>query len=281
MKPAPFAYLRPDSLEAALEALDEHGADAAILAGGQSLMPELATRVRAPKVLVDVNRIGAAHAMISADSESLTIGANARHRDVVGDATVARTVPMLAHAGTLIGNVAIRNRGTFGGSIAHADPSAEWPLCLLALDGRITVASTSATRSIAAETFFTGRNATSRGADEMVVSATVPIPDFAFFDEIALRPTAPAIASLSLSRARDGTIRTALGAVADRPILIAATALAALAPDPDWRAVRAVAEAEIGDLFPVSDRTYRLHLVMTLLGRAARALRKVSDPDQS
>ncbi|MEW5420363.1 xanthine dehydrogenase family protein subunit M [Amorphus sp. 3PC139-8] len=280
MKPAPFDYVRPEGLEESLEVLAAHGADATVLAGGQSLMPLLATRAHRPRVLVDINRIGAAHGAIETDGDALTMGALVRHRDVIVDANVVRNIPMLAEAGRLIGNVAIRNRGTVGGSIAFADPAAEWPLCFVALGGSVRLASKKGERTVPAAEFFRGSHRSVRRSDELVVAARFPVPRFAYFDEISLRPTAPAFASLALAQDRDGTLRVALGAVADRPITIEATAVAALGTNPDWGEVRAIAGQELGDRLPADERSYRLHLVMTLLGRAARAYAKASDRDR-
>ncbi|WP_018699299.1 FAD binding domain-containing protein [Amorphus coralli] len=271
MKPALFDYVRPDSLQEALEVLARYGGEAEVIAGGQSLMPLLASRVRTPRVLIDIARIGAQYATIHDEEGHLSIGALARHADVIVDRSVVSALPMLTHAGRSIGNRAIRNRGTFGGSLAFADPVAEWPLCLVALGGTVELASTSRLRRVAAEDFLHGAFQTDCRPDELIIRAVSPLPRFAHFDEISARPTAPALASVAVASAGQGQFRVALGAVADRPILLEHAALAAFMPNPDWRAVRSLLEDEVGDRLPTSERSYRLHLALALLRRAARA----------
>ena len=139
MKPPPFDYVVPASIEAAVAALAQAGPDAKILAGGQSLVPLMALRMARPALLLDVNGL-AALAHMRVEGDLLVIGATTRQRAVERDAGLARRCPVLGDAVPMIGHVAIRNRGTVGGSVAHADPAAEWPALLLALDGEVRVA---------------------------------------------------------------------------------------------------------------------------------------------
>ena len=173
MKPPRFHYERAESLEAALRLLAEHGEDARILAGGQSLMPTLAMRLSQPKVLIDINRIGALKGIERRDG-MVRIGALARHVEVMQSPIVATDLPLIAEAMPHVAHVAVRNRGTFGGSIALADPSAELPACILTLGASIVVESVRGRRTIAADDFFTGLYETARAPDEMLVEVLIP-----------------------------------------------------------------------------------------------------------
>ena len=149
MKPAPFDYFSPATVEEALALLDEHGGDAKPLAGGQSLIPAMNFRLARPAVLVDLNRI-AELAYVRAAPGGVAIGAMTRQRAVERSDDVARAAPLLAEAMPSIAHPQIRNRGTMGGSIAHADPSAELPAVMLALDAQFRAKSATGERSIPA-----------------------------------------------------------------------------------------------------------------------------------
>ena len=155
MKPAPFAYVRPASLEDAVAVLDEHGEDARVLAGGQSLMATLNMRLSAPKVLVDIGRVPGLAGIEDTD-DGLRIGAMTRHAEVEASDLVASRAPLIASAMPHIAHPAVRNCGTFGGSIALADPAAELPACAVALGARMTIAGKGGTRTVAADAFFRG-----------------------------------------------------------------------------------------------------------------------------
>jgi len=280
MKLAPIAYLRPRTEEELLAALARHGSRAAILAGGQSLIPELALRQRAPQVLVDINRLegaGGVRYVQGDDGPELRIGALTRHDDVQTDPALRTHAPMLALAAAHIGNAAVRNRGTVCGSLAQADPAAEFPLAAVALNARIVLRSARGARVVAADDFFTGANATVRQPDEYVAEVRIACAqprDYGFFDEVARRPTAPAIVGVALSvRPRPGEapdVRLAIGGVSDRPQLLERTSLA-LARDPrDAAALRALLHAELAPLAQHQHpgAAYRLHLAAVLLERA-------------
>jgi carbon-monoxide dehydrogenase medium subunit len=173
LKAPRFHYVRPESLEGVLELLAEHGEEARILAGGQSLMPTLAMRLSQPKVLIDINRIDSLKGIALRDG-MVRIGALARHVEVMNSPIVAEKLPLIAEAMPHVAHVAVRNRGTFGGSIALADPSAEMPACVLALGASIVVESVRGRRSIAADDFFTGLYETAREPDELLVEVLIP-----------------------------------------------------------------------------------------------------------
>jgi len=150
-----FSYVRAQSLDHALQLLAEHGDDARILAGGQSLMPVLNMRLSQPKLLIDINCIEALKGIRVVDGR-VRIGALARHVEVMNSAVVEDSLPLIAEAMPHVAHVAVRNRGTFGGSIALADPSAELPACILALGASVIVQSTRGRRTIPADEFFLG-----------------------------------------------------------------------------------------------------------------------------
>jgi carbon-monoxide dehydrogenase medium subunit len=168
-----FSYVRPQSLEHALRLLAEHGDDARILAGGQSLMPVLNMRLSQPRLLIDINRIDALKGIHVRDG-MVRIGALARHVEVMNSPIVGRHLPLVAEAMPHLAHAAVRNRGTFGGSIALADPSAEMPACILALGASVVVESVRGRRTIAADDFFLGLYDTARKPDELLVEVLIP-----------------------------------------------------------------------------------------------------------
>jgi aerobic carbon-monoxide dehydrogenase medium subunit len=210
MKPPPFAYERPETVEEAAALLAEHGDEAKVLAGGQSLLPLLNVRLLRPSVVVDVNRVAGLDARANG-----TVGATVRQRDFTGNPLVDLAMPFVGHYVT-------RNRGTVGGSIAHADASAELPLCLVVLDGKVR---TSKGRAFAADEFFVAHYTTVLEPDELLVETEWPRPaGSAGFSEFALRRGDFALSMCACTlRVDGGTIREArvgVGAVVDRPTLL-------------------------------------------------------------
>ena len=174
MKPAPFDYHRPDSADEAIELLADLGDGAKVLAGGQSLVPMLALRLAYLDHLVDVSRIGELQG-IERRNGSVWIGAATTDAAVERDAEIARSVPLLARATPLVGHFQIRNRGTVGGSLAHADPAAEYPAVALALDAELETRSPRGRRTIAADAFFDGMFTTALEPDELLVGVSFPV----------------------------------------------------------------------------------------------------------
>jgi aerobic carbon-monoxide dehydrogenase medium subunit len=175
MKPGRFSYEAPDTIEAALASLAANGDDAKIIAGGQSLAPMLNLRLARPEHLVDINGLGEL-GQVHLDGDRLMIGAMVRHAALGKNELVRRHCPMLAHAAKTIGHYAIRQRGTLGGSLAHADPAAQLPLTALALDAEIELRSTTGTRTVAARDFFLSIFTTVIKPDELLVAVRVPPP---------------------------------------------------------------------------------------------------------
>ena len=175
MKPAAFDYVRAETLEEALSVLASEGGDAQIIAGGQSLMAMLNTRLAKPKVLIDIMRLKELD-RIEATSAAVTVGAGVRQRALLGWPPLAEKLNLVALALPWTGHVQTRSRGTICGSIAHADPSAEMPLALLALGGEVHLRSAKRHRKLAAGEFFTGMMSTARSADEMIEAVSFPTP---------------------------------------------------------------------------------------------------------
>jgi carbon-monoxide dehydrogenase medium subunit len=173
VKPPPFGYSRPESLDDALRLLGESGNDAKVLAGGQSLVPLLSMRLAAPRQLVDINRVSEL-AYVRVDENTVRVGALARQADVERDDRAAAVQPLLRQALRLVAHPTIRNRGTVVGSLAHADPAGELTAVLAVLGGTVRLASARGDRTVAAEQFFVGPLSTSAAADELVVEASFP-----------------------------------------------------------------------------------------------------------
>jgi carbon-monoxide dehydrogenase medium subunit len=173
VKAPKFSYVRAESVEHACRLLAEHGDEARILAGGQSLMPTLNMRLSRPSLLIDINRLDHLAGAIF-NGQDVRIGALTRHADVMLSHMVAKYLPLVAEAIPHVAHVAVRNRGTFGGSVALADPAAEMPACLLALGGRLVLQSVRGTREVAAEDYFHGLYQTARETDELLIEALIP-----------------------------------------------------------------------------------------------------------
>ena len=153
MKPAPFDYVKPSTLDEALGLFAEHGDDASVLAGGQSLVATLNMRLSSPAILIDINAIDELK-QVSVEAGRLRIGALTRHVEIEGSAEIVAAAPLIAEAVRHIAHPAIRNRGTIGGSIALADPAAEYPACAVALNAEIEIAGVAGRRKVAAADFF-------------------------------------------------------------------------------------------------------------------------------
>ena len=173
MKPAPFDYVKPASLEEALELRRRHGAESAILAGGQSLVPDFNQRLRSTETVIDINGLSELSS-IEESQDIISLGAISRYQEIETSALVAKHAPLLKMAIPEIGSPAIRNRGTIGGSVSMADPGAELPACLCALGANFELARAGSKRTIAAQNFFTGRYETALDHDEILTRVDVP-----------------------------------------------------------------------------------------------------------
>jgi CO/xanthine dehydrogenase FAD-binding subunit len=217
MKPAPFRYERPSTVEEAVLLLAEHGEEAKVLAGGQSLVPAMNMRLLRPQLLVDINRV---HGLdrVEAEGGQLRVGATARQ----ADPRLGRH-PLLARALPHVGHVVTRNRGTVCGSIAHADAAAELPVCLVLLGGLVRARSTRGEREIPAGEFFLSHFTTALQPDELVVETVWPLPANGCgygFQELAQRHGDYALCTAAALADSSGGLRVVLGSVVERPTLV-------------------------------------------------------------
>jgi CO/xanthine dehydrogenase FAD-binding subunit len=177
MKPAPFKYVAARDLAQALALKADYGEEARFLAGGQSLVPTMNFRLTQPAVLIDINPLADCSGVRMADGGMVRIGALTRYRALERDPATARTLPLIAEALPHIAHPQIRNRGTIGGNLSHADPASELPAIVLALGGRLRVQSQKAERWIAASDFFVGALTTALEADEMLIEIELPVAE--------------------------------------------------------------------------------------------------------
>ena len=273
MKPARFRYARPSTLAEAIALLGEAPGESKVLAGGQSLVPMLNMRLARPAVLVDINRLPELTGITAAADGGLRLGALTRHAELAASALVSERAPLLAEAARHVGHAAIRNQGTLGGSLAHADPAAELPAALLALDARVHVTGLRGDRVVRAEEFFRGLMATALAPDEILTAVEVPAsgPGWGFV-EIARRPGDFAVAGAAVVLGRPLTLRVVGFGVGDRPMRLpgAERELAGGGLDAEIAARAGTAAAR--DCDPPSDvhgsADYRRHLASVLTVRA-------------
>jgi len=281
MKASAFAYARATSVENALELLADQGERAKVLSGGQSLMPAMNLRLISPELVVDISGLAELRGIAVKDG-ILTIGALARHVDLLKSAEIAAHAPLLADAVTHVAHPAIRNRGTIGGSLAHADPASELPACMLALAATIIVRGPGGERRIAATEFFTGIYETALSPQELLVAVELPVAPSGsshFFHEFARRHGDYAIVGLAVQAViQDGRfsdLRLGFFAVGDRPLL--ARAAGKLINAPVTPALLSDALSDLVDeLDPQEDHqatpAMRRHLAKVLLTRCVTAL---------
>ncbi|MGI9542862.1 MAG: FAD binding domain-containing protein, partial [Cyclobacteriaceae bacterium] len=175
MIPASFEYHRAASVAEAVQMLQQYGSDAKLLAGGHSLLPAMKLRLNDPAHVIDISRIDDLK-YIKEDGGSIAIGGGATHHDIAGSELIRSKIPMLSQAADMIGDVQVRNRGTLAGSLAHADPAADWPASMLAAEAEIVVQGPDGSRSIAAADFFQGLFMTSLSENEIITEVRIPIP---------------------------------------------------------------------------------------------------------
>jgi CO/xanthine dehydrogenase FAD-binding subunit len=294
MKPAPFEYHRPQSRAEALALLAEHG-NAKPLAGGQSLIPAMNFRLAMPEVLVDLNAIPD-FGYITTENGALRVGAMTRHRAVERSDDVRQLAPLLYEAMPFIAHLAIRTRGTIGGSLAHADPAAELPAVMLALDATIRIEKHNGSREVAAREFFTGLFSTALEDGEIVTEIRIPaapasgVRSTSAFLEFSRRRGDFALAGVAASLDSDARgvctrARIALFGVGDRPMPAESGARVIEGQLPTAEVIRAAAEAiATDDIDPTSDihatSRYRRHLAGVLARRALERCQKSSSHEE-
>ncbi len=285
MKAAPFEYARAASIDEACALLARHGVDARLIAGGQSLVPMMAMRLVRPSVLVDIHRIAALHEW-RIDQDTLCVRACVRQNVIERNALLGSAVPLLRKAIRWIGHTQTRNRGTVGGSLAHADPSAELPLAAVTLDARLAARSSSGDRTIPSIAFFTGPMSTALRPAECLVEVRFPIwrdPRVgSAFEEVAIRHgdfALVAVAAQVAMQANGLCARAAIGVggAAPSPVAFPDIATRLIGTRLDGAAIREAAHAIARRLDPMSDlhasADYRRHLAHTLIVRTLGAAR--------
>ncbi|MEP7179931.1 MAG: FAD binding domain-containing protein [Pseudonocardiales bacterium] len=273
MKPSPFGYTRPASVEEALSSLAAHGAGGKVLAGGQSLLPILSMRLAAPHHLVDINRLAELD-YIRIDASAVRVGALARHARVLADTAARAAQPLLAQALRLVAHATIRNRGTTLGSIVHADPSGEMTAVLALLGGSVRVASKDAQREVAADEFFLGPLESAVAPGELALEASFPVLALragTAFVEVSRRHGDYAVCGVGALVQLDGdgavsAARTAYLSVSATPLVLDVSEAGE-----DFAAAAALAREHVdpeADIHATAD--YRRHLAGVLTERALR-----------
>jgi carbon-monoxide dehydrogenase medium subunit len=285
MKSPAFDYIKPRSLGQVFDLLAEYGDEARLLAGGQTLLATLNMRLSEPALLIDINEIESLKGIRLVDG-ALRIGALARHVEIEASALVARHAPLMSVAAPHIAHRAIRNLGTFGGSLAYADPAAEWPACALALDATIIARSIEGERRIPASEFFLDLYTTSLRPGEIIVACDIPLRapgSVQGFDELARRHGDYAIVGLAFAAQRGGAalnqVRLAFLGLGSTPLRPLATERFMEGKPVDVALLEAAAlklsEELTGALTPLADLTNsastKRHLASVLLRRVVQA----------
>lgn len=271
MKAPSFSYAKPRSLGEAFELLERHGDGARILAGGQSLVPTLNMRLSAPEVLVDINGLDSLRG-ISVRGSTVVIGALTTHSQIEASSEIKKHCPLLAAAVPHIAHVAIRNRGTIGGSLALADPAAEYPACVLALDAVLVIAGKKGERRVKADDFFKALYETALQPGEIVAAVEIPAAqssDRFFFQELTRRHGDYAIIGLAAVK-NAGGLRLAYFGAGSTPVLAKLSS--------NKKTIDEAKAALAQDLNPPADlynsSATKLHLAKVLLERAWNAMSK-------
>lgn len=264
MIPAPFNYVKADSVDHVLSLLGEHGDEAKVMAGGQSLLPILKMRLARPEYLVDISRLSEL-AYVRVEGDEIAIGAATRHREVVDSADLQRDVPLLPHVASLVGDRQVRHRGTFGGSLVHGDPAADLPAAVLALGATFVVQGPSGRREVPASEFFQDYFETAVGEDELLVEVRVPrVPGVGWaYEKFTRRANDWAIVAVA---AVDN--RVALANMSMTPIRATAVEAALAGGSSAAEAAQAAAEGTSPVTDMHADEEYRGHLARVLTERA-------------
>ncbi len=281
MIPAKFDYVAPTSIEDALSALAEHGDEAKIIAGGQSLLPVLRMRLNAPEMVIDLGRIDSLRG-IRDDGDAIVIGAMTTHHDVLHDPLVAEHAALFAKATAELADAQVRHRGTFGGALAHADPAGDLGAPALALEAEFVIAGPGGTRTVGADDFFVGLFETAAGEDEILTEIRVPKhtgwgAHYEKFVRVVHQWSIVAVAAtVKLDGSTIAAVRIGLTNMGSTPVRATATEEALVGLEATEDAVREACSHAADGLEPPSDLNgdadYRRHLATVLSRRAvARA----------
>jgi carbon-monoxide dehydrogenase medium subunit len=267
--PVGFDYRRPDSLDAALALLAEHGDDATVLAGGHSLLPVMKLRLAAPEVVIDIGRLAELN-YIRVDGDEVAIGAATRYRDIVVSDVLAKECALLQAVTRTVGDPQVRHRGTLGGALAHGDPAGDLPAAILALEGTIVLRSPRGERKVPITEFYTGVFSSVKEPDELIVEIRVPRTGSTgwAYEKFTRRSNDWAIVAVAVVTAPDGARRVGLVNMGSTPLRARATE-AALA---EGKSIEEAAALAAEGTEPPADNAgtpeYRRHLVTVLTRRA-------------
>ncbi|WP_375447992.1 FAD binding domain-containing protein [uncultured Fibrella sp.] len=262
----PFQYKRASSVADAVALLAEGGK---ALSGGHSLIPSMKLRLSSPDTLVDVGRLTELKG-ITIDGNELVIGAGTTHGDIASSALVKQHLPMFAEGASQIGDPAVRNRGTIGGALAHADPSADWPAMILAADATLVMQSARGSRSVKASEFFTGMFSTALAEDELLTQIRVPVEAGVRMTYLKFAQPASryALVGCAVAKSATGQVRVAFSGVADTPFRDTAVEQQLASGQPAGAA--ASGQPIMSDHY--ASEEYRQHLANVYLGRALAAI---------
>jgi CO/xanthine dehydrogenase FAD-binding subunit len=279
MKPAPFKYVAASSLDHALSLKSEHGDEARFLAGGQSLIPTMNFRLARPSVLIDINGLKDLAGVDQSDERDIRVGALTRYRDLERNGDFLKSCPLFADALPHIAHPQIRNRGTIGGNLSHADPASELPALAVAMQARMRIKSSSGEREVPASEFFMGLLTTDIGSDEMLVEIAYPAPKprtGTCFQEVARRRGDFALAGVAAMVTLDEErrcidVRLALCGVGETPVDASAAAAHLIGTDCNDATIGAAA-AEVQDMIDPSGNVhatpdYQRHIAGVLARR--------------
>lgn len=286
MKAAAFDYRKVDTVEEAVQSLSQHAGAAQILAGGQSLMAMMNLRLAQPEHLIDISGISSLKG-IEVQGQALRLGAMTTHHQILKSDLVARHVPLLSQAVPHVAHLAIRNVGTIGGSMALADPAAEYPAVALALQATVLAQGPKGVRRIAIDDYFQGLYQTALQPDELLIGIEFPLAKPAqrfHFDELSRRRGDYAMVGLACALETQGvqveSVRLAYLAMGDGPVLAHGAMQALKGQALNEASIMAAQQALVQDLHPhgdlQADAATKIHLAKVLLGRALNALRSAA-----
>jgi len=273
MIPAAFDYVRPSTLDEALQLLAKHGDDAKVLAGGHSLIPAMKLRLSQPKVLVDISRLKELHS-VNQQNGKIAIGALTTHYEIESSDLLKRSCPLLPEVAATIGDVQVRNKGTIGGSCVHSDPAADWPAPMLALDAEFEIASPNGTRTVAAKDFFVDMLTSAIQTGEILKSIHVPVTaNTAAYVKFAQKASGFAIAGVAavVDKAKK-EVAVAVTGVAPRAYRATGTESSLRGQEPTADSIAAAAEKAADGIEPLADihasADFRAHLARVQAKRA-------------
>jgi carbon-monoxide dehydrogenase medium subunit len=273
MIPAAFEFLRPQTIEAALELLAQHGSDAKVLAGGHSLLPAMKLRLAQPAKLIDLARIPDLDG-IRLEQDRVIIGAMTTHQAIASSALLAGRCPLLPEVARKVGDVQVRNRGTLGGSLAHADPAGDWPAAMLALDAEIVVVGRGESRAIPAGDFFVDLYETALRPGELIREISVPVTAATVaYVKSSQRASGFALAGAAVViDARQKSVRVGISGVAAKPFRATAVERKLAGKNLTAETIAAAAAGAAKGIEPLSDMhgsaDYRAHLARVNTARA-------------